>query len=263
MAFLKIKRVREDSASALQFGNAVAFRRNLIRPCSSRADNVASQAIAAQFVGALSEHGHRFANLPPLFFSVFDSQKMSFVAHDADELDPFEFGNRQREVKRVPSRPSSHAIQADVHLDDDSARHPVPSTDRGQRLDLGKVVARNDRISPGTERGQSLPLRLSDYHVGNQDIANPCRRHHFGFGNLGDRDADGSGSDLFSSDRRSLVALGVRPPTFSMAVKKLSHPLDVAVHQVEINAKNGGVEIGFVVADVTCCHGVDSEKGLR
>ena len=164
-------------------------------------------------------------------------------------------------LKSVDAGPDSHTVQADVDFEDDSRRNASFLTRGGERFGLSEMVDRDDRVRVMAQRGDSFDLRPSDYHVGNEDVANSASGHDFRLRDLRTGDPDGSCGELFLGNYRSLVAFLVRSPLLAPLLHERGHPVDVVLHQSQIDAQDWGVEVEFASSDSTLSHSESPHEG--
>jgi hypothetical protein len=128
-------------------------------------------------------------------------------------------------------------------------RRPAAENARVQVCHVADIVDAHHGVGVIGQRHEPRDLRGTDDLVGDHDLADPGRRHDFGFAELGARDADRTGRDLQLRDLRRLVRLGMRPPGHAVRTARVHDPPDVPRHDIEVDQQRGRVQRGDGLAD--------------
>ena len=217
--------------------------------------NVAGDSIGLEGFAALGQNLHRLVDAGALFFLVGHLQQVSFVAHDARQFHAVQPRDGLGQFQSIASRPRSHPVQTDVHLDHHAAGDAPAAARFRQRFHLGEVIAGDDGVGMTAERRHAFPLGATDDHVGHQDVTDAGSGHHLGFRHLGAGDAHCAGIQLHDGNGGRLVAFLVRPPFLPPLLNVADHLVDVGFHHFQVDAQDGGVEIKLMHADHALRHG--------
>jgi len=110
------------------------------------------------------------------------------------------------------------------------------------------------------ERHQPLQLLPADDFVGDEDVLDPALDHRLGLADLLAADADGAELDLFQSDDRAFMGLGVRPHSDAAARDPFRQAAQIALERVEIDDQGRGVDLVEGHADFG--GGAGSHRGI-
>ena len=192
---------------------------------------------------------------------------MPFPAHHSDELDTVERGRLPREPQGCLAWLGAGAGEADVDLEHDAPAAAGLGERSREGSQLVDVVDGDDGIGATAQLDQACELVWADDRIGDEQIADPRGCHQLGLAELGAGQPDGARRDLARADRAGAVALHVRPPRDACRATGRHHPADVRLHQVEVDAQRGRLEIvttaakgGQILAGMarSLCHGVHS-----
>ena len=126
---------------------------------------------------------------------------------------------------------------------------------RRQRSDVAGIIDQHaDRCRPGEHR-EPRELGVADDLVGHQNVADAGSDERLGFADFLTTDADGAARDLAFGDLGTLVALGVRPQTETLAtaIDRFRHHAQVALEKVEVDDQRRCVDGGENLAHA-CRH---------
>jgi hypothetical protein len=216
---------------------------DLVRPRSPGTHNVAGKPRLAYRVGTPGQQADRRIDLLLFLNRVGDPQQVPLVPHDPGEPQTLQLRDRLCQLESVATGADPHAVQPQVDLENHAGGDPCGPADRGERFGLREVVDGDNRVGMPAECGNPLPLPLTHHHRGNQDVADPPRRHHLGFRDFRTGHANRPGGEFQLGNRRGLVALLVRPPLHPPSRAGRRHLADIRLHAVEVNAQQGSVEV--------------------
>jgi hypothetical protein len=149
-------------------------------------------------------------------------------------------------VQRGLARLGPGAAAADLHVHEHVQHLARAAHRRGQLADVVGVVHHRERLRVAVEHLEQASDLLRPHHLGgDEEIADPRRRHHLRLRHLGHAHAHRPGRDLTARDLRALVRLRVRAQLFSHRLHMGGHLLDVALEAVEIEEERGRGQLGF------------------
>ena len=246
----EVMHIAENGATDLHLGHAWLLY--AVRECAGSAAAYNFDGMAG--VNARTPGGdkrrNRFADRALLLVGIGDPRGVAFPAHDPDEAKTWAVRDLARKSKRGRPRLYTGAIHSDVDFDCDS--QPLASAPE-RRVELIKVVDvidTNDRVGMIGKLHQPADLDGTDYLIGDENIADPCSRHHLGFAELRTRDADRAGRYLFLGDLGCLVRLRVRSPSDAVRTARRDDPRDVRFHDVEVDQQRRCIQRGNRLVEI-------------
>ena len=108
------------------------------------------------------------------------------------------------------------------------------------------MVTGNNGVGNFAESRNTSMFLLADDHVGDENVGDAGKGKDFRFGNLRAGDADGTRFDFLPGNGGRFMTFDVRSPLLPSLGHVGRHLIDVRLHDVEIDAKGGSIEIKLI-----------------